>query len=298
MLIENIEKKVIKMGNNIIKCENLNKSYGDKVILKNVNIEIMPGIIALVAPNGYGKTTFIEMCCGLRNNYKGKIKILGKKISEVKQLIGFVEDKPAFPGNVMVMDYIRIVSAIYKTKIDDEIINLSGIREVYNYKIKDLSSGYLKRLAFIISVIHKPKLIFADEPFSNVDVTAIKAMQEMIIKINEKGTSILIASHDLRELADIANRIFYINNNVLEEIKYKFNKNMIEVSSNDNDILNSYLKSEFYVVKNKDSLIIYCDDVKKILLKLSNFNGKIIKIRTIDYKEGLLDELYKAVNGN
>jgi len=289
-------RRGVEMNNIIIECNNLSKSYGNKTVLKEIDIKIPAGITGIVAPNGYGKTTFIEICCGIRKNFSGEIKVLGQKVGNSRNDIGFISDKPAFPGNIKVFDYIKIISDIYGTTIDKNIISLSGIENVYGFKIKNLSAGYLKRFAFIIAIIHKPKLIFADEPFSNVDTKAIKIMQKMIVEANKNGTSVFIASHDLMELTSIANKIFLINNNKLKEIEYEDNKNTIEIISSNNNDLYNILRNDFNVVNNNDSLIVNYDDLKKLLLKLSNFDGKILKIRTINHSEGLLDELYKAID--
>ncbi len=282
-------------NNNVITCANLSKNYGKNIIFDNLSINIPEGITGLVAPNGYGKTTFIEMCCGLRSISSGGVKILHKNINDAKRHIGLISDKPVFPPNIIVEDYIKIISELYNVDIDGNFIELSGIKKVYKYRIKELSAGYLKRFAFVISMLHKPELVFADEPFSNVDINAIKSMQTMIQNYNKKGTSFIIASHDLKELTDISDRIFLIDSQKLKEIKYERTKNKVEIVSSNNDELYDYLKDDFETVKG-ENITVYYNEIKDLLLKLSNYSGDIIKIKTIDSREGLLNEIDHAIN--
>lgn len=282
-------------NDNVITCSGLSKNYGKNIIFDNLSIDIPGGITGLVAPNGYGKTTFIEMCCGLRSTTSGEIKILGKNINNAKEHVGLISDKPIFPPNITVEDYIKIISDLYNVDIDANLLELSGIKKVYKYRIKELSAGYLKRFAFVISMLHEPKLVFADEPFSNVDINAIKSMQSMVQNYNKKGISFIIASHDLKELTDISDRILLIDGQKLKEIKYEKNKNVVEIASSNNDELYDYLKDDFDAIKG-ENLTVYYDEIKELLLKLSNYSGDIMKIKTIDSKEGLLNEIDHAIN--
>ena len=154
------------MNNVIIECNNLTKSYNASKIFENANVKFYKGITGLVAPNGYGKTTFIEMCSGLRKNFSGKILIYEKSPDNAKSHIGFLMDKPAYPRTITVLDYIEYVSMIYKTRYSDEILKML-LGNVTHKKIYELSAGYIKRLAFFIAVMHMPDVVFADEPFSN-----------------------------------------------------------------------------------------------------------------------------------
>ncbi len=117
-------------NNNVITCANLSKNYGKNIIFDNLSINIPEGITGLVAPNGYGKTTFIEMCCGLRSIVAGDIRILGKNTNNAKRYTGLISDKPVFPPNIIVEDYTKIISELYNVDIDENLIELSGIKKV------------------------------------------------------------------------------------------------------------------------------------------------------------------------
>lgn len=281
---------------NIIKCTNVTKKYDKNIVFSNLNIKINKGITGIVAPNGYGKTTFIEMCMGLLKEYTGNIKILDENIDNVRDKIGFVTDKPIFPKNLTVLDYINIVSKIYNKKYDDNIIKLFKINNVLNLKIKNLSAGYLKRLSFLLAVIHKPEIVFADEPFSNVDITAIKDIQKIILGLKESGVSFVISSHDLNELVEVADTVLIIINKTMLEIKSrKIEGTLIELSSDNINELYNYLKNDYNLNIDGNSLKFICKNLKKLFFDLYLFPDNIETIKTINIKEDFLNEVTKAI---
>jgi len=284
------------IDNNIIVVENLTKKYGNHYVFKDANITIRSGITGIVAPNGFGKTTFIEMCVGVRKNYTGEIKILGKMPDEIKNNIGFVADKPSFPRNIKVQEYLNIVSEIYKVPLNQDLVHDAKIDEILNVRIGDLSAGYLKRLAFLIAVMHSPKIVFADEIFANVDRGAVVTMKKMVMDLNKSGISFIISSHDLNDLADLANRIIIIKNNGFEEIQHRrVNLKILRISSEDDNLLYELLKKDFQVERDDEGLIVYFNDLKKVLEIITKFNKEIFTIKTEKDKEEFLNEIYKYI---
>ncbi len=281
---------------NIIVVENITKKYDSHYVLKDANTVIKSGVTGIVAPNGYGKTTFIEMSVGVRKNYQGKIKILGKMPDEIKSNIGFVADKPSFPRNIKVREYINIVSEIYKVSLNQNLVREAKIDEILNARIGDLSAGYLKRLAFLIAVMHSPKVVFADEIFANVDRGAVVTIKKMVLELNKSGISFVISSHDLNDLADLADRIIIIKNNGFEEIPHRrVNLKILRISSEDNDLLYELLKKDFQVERDDEGLIVYFNDLKKLLEEITKFDKEIFTIKTEKDKEEFLNEIYKSI---
>ncbi len=284
------------IDNNIIVVENLTKKYGNHYVFKDANIIIKSGITGIVAPNGFGKTTFIEMCVGVRKNYTGEIKILGKMPDEIKNNIGFVADKPSFPRNIKVQEYLNMVSEIYKVSLNQDLVHDAKIDEILNVRIGDLSAGYLKRLAFLIAVMHSPKIVFADEIFANVDRGAVVTMKKMVLDLNKSGISFIISSHDLNDLADLADRIIIIKNNGFEEIQHRrVNLKILRISSEDDNLLYELLKKDFQVERDDEGLIVYFNDLKKVLEIITKFDKEIFTIKTEKDKEEFLNEIYKSI---
>ncbi len=282
---------------NIIEVENLTKKYNNHYVFKEANIVIMSGVTGIVAPNGYGKTTFIEMCAGVRKNYTGRINILKKMPDEVKHIIGFVPDKPSFPKNIKVGEYIQIVSEIYNVPLNQDLVQLAKIDEISNVRIGDLSTGYLKRLAFLIALIHSPKVELADEIFANVDRAAVVTMKKMIKELSKSGISFIISSHDLNDLADVADRILILQDLGFKELSHKrINLKILKISSEDNDLLYELLKKDYQVERTEEGLIVYFNDLKKLLGIITTFEKEIYTIKIENEKERFLDEIYKSIS--
>lgn len=283
----------------IIEVDNLTKKYGSTVVLREASFKIESGVTGIVAPNGYGKTTFIEVCAGLRKGYSGVIKILGKSPDEVKERMGIVMEKPVFPKNLKVFDCIKLISYLYNKEFDEDLINVSQIGQIMQKKIGDLSSGYIKRLAFIIAVAHHPDVVLADELFSNVDRKAVEIMQQMIKRLAKEGMSFVISSHDIQELVGVSDRVITISDEKITQFSYtKRSGILVELKSSDNEALYNLLSEHYDVTLSDSSIKVDCKDLKPLLRDVSNFSGKIDVIRTIDEKEEFINEINKNIVGN
>ncbi len=284
-------------GSDIIQIEGLTKRYGGQYVFKNASFNIRTGVTGIVAPNGYGKTTLIEMCAAVRKGYTGRISIYGKAPDQVKDITGFVADKPVFPKNIKVGEYVRIVGEIYGTQPDRELIRLARIDGMLDVRIGNLSAGYLKRLAFLLAVMHFPKVALADEPFSNVDIVAVRVMQEMVRELNKSGVSFVISSHDLNELVNVADRILIIGDHSLREVSPgDRSKRILEVSSEDDEMLYELLKKHYSVQKKEDCLRVVYTDLKELLRILTTFEKDIIALKVVGEKEGFLNDVYEAIS--
>ena len=280
----------------VVECVDLSKRYGEHYVFKNTSFTIGHGVTGLVAPNGYGKTTFIEMCAGVRKNYSGQIKILGGTPDSVKSSTGLVADMPAFPENIKVGEYIRLVSDIYGKKPDEKLIHWANIKEVFDLRIGDLSAGYVKRLAFLLAVIHSPKVVFADEPFSNVDKMAVGVMQEMIKELRNSGVAFIISSHDLNELVDVADKILIIGENSFREVnRGRPGQRVLEISSENDGELYDLLKTDFEVNRTSEGLLVAYGDLKQLMKKLTTFEKEIFSLKSVDEKERFLNEIDEAI---
>ncbi len=283
-------------GSSLVECEDLTKRYGDNYVFRNASFSVRTGVTGIIAPNGYGKTTFIEMCAGVRKNYTGRISILGKMPDQVKDLIGFVADRPAFPGNIKAGEFVRIVSGIYGIHPDQELIRLAKIEGVSDTRIGDLSAGYLKRLAFLLAVVHSPKVVLADEPFSNVDRMAVGVMQEMIRELRKSGVSFIISSHDLNELVSVADRILIIGGHRLKEVNPgDMSKRVLEVSTEDDELLYELLKKDYTVERAGKGLRVVYTDLKQLLGTLAAFEKEITALKIADERERFLNDIYEAI---
>lgn len=285
--------------NNIISVSSFTKSYKSRNVFEDVNITMPSGINGIIGPNGYGKTTFLETCMGIRSDYSGNIKILNNCIKNVRKYIGFVPDKISFPKNIFVKDYINIIAGLYNVNVPEELLDISNIKSVLNSRIGVLSAGYLKRLSFFIAIMHKPDLVLADELFANVDFNTVNIMKTLIKKLSLNGTSFIISSHDISQLSEIADHMFIIKNKKIKSvIKSGLHAPILEITTDSPENLFSYIKEKFTCEIDGNSVLMEYNNIKSVMEILSKFNGNIIKLRTIDKGEVLANEAIKAFNAD
>ena len=199
---------------NIIKVNNLSKSYKD-FKLSNLNIEIKKGsIIGLIGQNGAGKTTFIKLLLELIKKDSGDIFIFGQKINnDVKDKIGIVLDDSFFPEVIKVQDINQIMKNIYKAWDEEMFFNyLKKFSLNGNMLIKNLSTGMKKKLEIITALSHHPKLLILDEPTSGLDPIVRNEILDLFLEFIENGeNSILFSSHITSDIEISADYIIFID---------------------------------------------------------------------------------------
>ena len=199
---------------NIIKVNNLSKSYGD-FKLSNLNIEIKKGsIIGLIGQNGAGKTTFIKLLLDLIKKDSGDILIFGQTINnDVKDKIGIVLDDSFFPEVIKVQDINQIMKNIYKAWDEEMFFNyLKKFSLNGNMLIKNLSTGMKKKLEIITALSHHPKLLILDEPTSGLDPIVRNEILDLFLEFIENGeNSILFSSHITSDIEISADYIIFID---------------------------------------------------------------------------------------
>lgn len=213
---------------NIISVRNLNKRYGKKVVLDNLNMNLRKGdIYGLVGKNGSGKTTLIRMILSLANIDSGEIEIFGKfnekeKLKEHKK-IGNIIETPAFYSFFTAkqnLEYYRIQRGIVGKKSIDEVLDKVGLGDVGNKKFKKFSLGMKQRLGLALALLGEPELLILDEPTNGMDPMGIKEVRDVLINLNKlDGVTILVSSHILGELSQLANCYGFLKDGkIVEEI--------------------------------------------------------------------------------
>lgn len=202
----------------IVKVSNLVKRYKDLIALDHFNLEIRKGeILGLLGPNGCGKTTAINSILSLLKYDKGDIEIFGRKMTpnsyDLKRQIGVVPQEVSVFENLTVKENIDYFCGLYiddrkiREKYVEEAIGFVGLEDYVKFYPKKLSGGLKRRLNIACGIVHKPKLIFLDEPTVAVDAQSRNFILEGIKKLNKQGTTILYTSHYLEEVEMLCNRI-------------------------------------------------------------------------------------------
>lgn len=202
----------------MLKIERLKKSYGNFRALDGLDMEIKRGALyGFVGPNGAGKTTTIKILAGLLSPDEGRITIDGQEAfgadRSLKGKIGYVPDSFGVYDNLTVWEYMEFFAACYgiegltARKRCSFLLDQAGLGGRRDFYVDGLSRGMKQRLCLARALIHEPSLLILDEPSSGLDPKSRKEFMELIMEINEQGTTILISSHVLSELSQICTDI-------------------------------------------------------------------------------------------
>lgn len=204
----------------IIKIESLSKKYkdADQFSLNNISLAINEGeIFGLLGPNGAGKTTLISMLCGLVKPTSGHFTIDGLNYanhsSKIKKIIGVVPQEYALYPTLTARENLHYFGSMYGLKGSDlkdkviETLDLLGLLKFADKRVETFSGGMKRRVNLIAGILHKPKVLFLDEPTVGVDVHSKNAIIEYLKVLNQNGTTIIYTSHHLAEAEDFCSNI-------------------------------------------------------------------------------------------
>ena len=205
------------MGN-AIEIQNVTKKYKDLEAVKQVDLIVNEGeIFGLLGPNGAGKTTLINMIVGILKITEGKIQIFGKSIekepTEIKKNIGYVPQDLAFFDTLSAYDNVIYWGRLYGLSGDElkkavrEALEYTGLWERRKDTPQKYSGGMKRRLNIACAIVHKPKLLFMDEPTVGVDPQSRNSVLESIKELNKNGATIVYTSHYMEEVEAICDRV-------------------------------------------------------------------------------------------
>ena len=200
-----------------ISVKHLNKSYqGGFQALKDVNLEIHSGeIFALLGPNGAGKTTLISIICGIVNKTDGEVKAAGydivRQYRQAREAIGLVPQELHTDSFEKVWDAVSFSRGLFgkppKPEHIEKVLKDLSLWDKRNNRIMSLSGGMKRRVMIAKALSHEPRILFLDEPTAGVDVELRRDMWEMVRKLRENGTTIILTTHYIEEAEEMADRI-------------------------------------------------------------------------------------------
>jgi len=209
-----------------VSIENLVKSFGELVAVNDLTLDVREGeIYALLGPNGAGKTTTIKMIMGLLDPDKGRTSIFGissqENPVEVKNLVGYVPEEQQLYDSLTPRELFDFIASIRKlpqetiNKRIREFVKALDFGQYYDNMIVTLSQGNKQKTMLIAALLHRPKLLILDEPFSSLDVRSAKIMKD-IVKIHaENGGSVLLSTHVMEVAEGMCDRVGIIDDGVL-----------------------------------------------------------------------------------
>ncbi|MEA3451195.1 MAG: ATP-binding cassette domain-containing protein [Bacteroidota bacterium] len=285
---------------NFLSIDKITKQFERVKALDNVSFNVAKGqIFGLLGPNGAGKTTLIRIINRIFGPDAGNISMENEIIKSTDiSKIGYLPEERGLYKKMKVGEQILFfakLKGMNKTeaqKAADFWMKRLGIESWTNDKVEELSKGMQQKIQFIITVLHNPKLLIFDEPFSGFDPINVELIKKQILWLREQGTTIIFSTHNMPSVEEICERIVLINKgkNILEgdidEIKEQFSENIFEISFD--NISDNFKESEKFTVLDTKSVnghTIFKVDLKdfdkKDFLKYSLENGSIISFNPV-----------------
>jgi len=204
----------------ILKTQNLTKRYGGRPAVDNVSLTVEKGdIFGLIGQNGAGKTTFMRLVASLSRPDSGQISLFGEtepaKLTAARARIGTVIEAPALYENLSAeqnLEYYRLQRGIAEKDRVQQALETVSLTGTGKKKFKNFSLGMKQRLGLAVAILHHPDFLILDEPTNGLDPTGIIEMRDLIKRLSQEGITMLVSSHILSELAQVANKYAIIHN--------------------------------------------------------------------------------------
>ena len=273
-----------------IAVRGLRKSYGDLEAVRGVDFEIEQGeVFGLLGPNGAGKTTTVEILEGYRKRDAGEVSVLGHDPQspgpDFRQRIGVVLQQSELWPNITVRETHWIFAGYYERPRDvDEVIELVGLAEKREARVKTLSGGQKRRLDLGLALVGDPDLVFLDEPTTGFDPAARRAAWEMIRSLRRLGKTVLLTTHYLDEAEQLADRVAVMRDGTIVRI------------GTPRELTTADLEVEISFRRNGEELVIRTTEPTRVLHELT---GEALargeELERLEVRRPSLEEVYLAL---
>ena len=292
--------------NNILTIDSVSKHYGNFTALNDVSINIPEGsIFGLLGPNGAGKTTLIRIINQITQPDSGKVFFNNSELkpSHIKNIGYLPEERGLYPkmkiGEQAI--YLAQLKGLDRSVAKSELnrwFEKFEISDWWDKKVTELSKGMAQKVQFIVTVLHKPKLLIFDEPFSGFDPINANLIKDEILELRKQGATVIFSTHRMESVEELCEDIALINKSnkildgKLDNIKAKFKSNTFEIAVNTSNV--DHLKNQLNTLYNTSTptfktlgdnlrLNINLKPTQKSneLLKLLNDNGKVIHFKEV-----------------
>ena len=235
----------------MIEIRHASKKFGRSEVLKNVSLTCEPGqCIALIGPNGCGKTTLIKCILGMVIPTSGTILFKQKNIASdfhYRHDIGYMPQKGRYPDNMTIGQVIEMIKDMRVTAdpLDEQLIKDFGLDEILDKRMRTLSGGTTQKVSACLAFLFNPQVLILDEPTAGLDPLAAEVLKDKIIAENKKGKLVLITSHLLSELDDLITHVVLMQEG---EIRFSMPTAALKEQTN----TTSLAKAITYVLKHDD----------------------------------------------
>ena len=227
----------------IIEIKDVCKSFGEKVALDHIALEIPEGqIFGLLGPNGAGKTTLIRIINRITIPNSGEVLFNGRPITQRDvERIGYMPEERGLYRKMKVGEQAMYLAQLKGMSADEARAELKnwfirfGIQDWWEKKVEELSKGMAQKVQFITTVVHKPSLLILDEPFSGFDPVNAEVIRREILRLKEEGATIILSTHNMESVEELCDNIALINKSRLvitggvEEIRRRYGNDNVEL---------------------------------------------------------------------
>ena len=294
----------------MLEIRNLNKSCANKQVLFNINLIANNGrILGLLGKNGSGKTTLFHSILKFVS-YQGQILIDGKPFgAQDYNQVGYLPEERSLMPKETVLNQVQFLASLKGMQTSEikkqlpEWMSRLGVRGYINDKIKSLSKGNQQKIQMIATLIHQPKLIILDEPFSGLDPVNVDLMKQVILEEKRQGATIIFSDHNMRNVEELCDDVVMINdghivlNGHVNEIRASWGLNRIYVRTD-------WSKDELLALDGVQSVELLNDGKYKLILEDAKYGHEIFDklsngqyLQTFDQEPPTLNEIFKLKAG-
>jgi ABC-2 type transport system ATP-binding protein len=233
-------------SNPIVLVQNLGKSFGDKVAVRDVSFTVQAGeVFGLLGPNGAGKTTTIRMILDIFKPDSGRIEVLGGPLTQAgKDRIGYMPEERGLYPHLRVLDcliYLGSLKGLSRAEARqraESFLERLDLADQHRVKIANLSRGMTQKVQVVAAVLHTPDLLIIDEPFANLDPVNAQLVRQIILELRDQGKAVIMTSHQLALVEALCDRIALIHHGrvVLQgsvsQVRRQFATNLLRLKGN------------------------------------------------------------------
>lgn len=280
-----------------LEIKNITKKYGSYNALDDMSFSVDEGsIFGLLGPNGAGKTTLIRIITNILVPDQGEVRLNGIKCENfnLKHLIGYMPEERGLYKKMKVGEQLIYLAQLRGMSVKDAEAKIKywldrlGASEWYNKKIDDLSKGMSQKIQFISTVMHDPKLLILDEPFSGLDPINAKLIEEEMIQLKKSGAVIIFSTHRLEHVEEFCDSLVLVNKGKklldgnVKMIQQQFKKNLYKIETR--DALRSDFQNFEIVSSNEQTSIVKLregSNSNALLMEIMNDGNEILSFKEV-----------------
>jgi ABC-2 type transport system ATP-binding protein len=256
---------------NLLEARNLKKYYATQKAVDDISFDVAPGsIFGLLGPNGAGKTTLLRMITGIFMADEGSILFDGKPLDAMKDIekIGYMPEERGLYKKMKIGEqalYLAQLKGLSKARAMELVKDWFRRLEMeswWNKKVEDLSKGMQQKLQFVTTVLHEPKLIILDEPFSGLDPVNSNIIKDEIFRLAKNGATIIFSTHRMEQVEEICDHIILLNkgkkilDGTVKDVRQKFKENIFHIGFDEVPQESAHPSFEIIRQRNNNELVV------------------------------------------